>query len=71
MFFLLTNFLIEMAWDFPGGSVVKNQPVSEEDTGSVLVWEDPTHQAARKSMHHNYWTSALEPRSRNNRAYVL
>ena len=42
-----------MAWDFPGGSVAKNQPVSAEDTGSVLIWEDPTHQAARKSMRHN------------------
>ena len=29
------------AWGFPGGSVVKNLPVSVGDAGSVLGWEDP------------------------------
>ena len=35
-----------------------------------LIWEDPTLQAATKSMCHNYWTGALEPRS-HKWAYML
>ena len=28
---LLSVLLINVSWDFPGGSVVKNPPASEED----------------------------------------
>ena len=27
---------------FPGGAVVENLPANAGDTGSTLVWEDPT-----------------------------
>ena len=54
---------------FPGGTVVKNPPANAGDT--ALVREDPTCRRAAKSMHHNYWTCALEPASHNYSARVL
>ena len=36
-----------------------------------LVWEDCTCYGATKSVHHNYWTCALEPGSCNSWAHVL
>ena len=42
-----------MLLDFAGGPVVKNPPINAGDTGSVLVWEDPTCCGAVKPMHHN------------------
>ena len=51
--------------DFPGGAVVKNPPANAGDTGSSLVWEDPTCCGATKPMSHNYRTCALEPMSHN------
>ena len=41
-------------WDFPGGTVVKNPSANAGDTGSALVWEDPTCHGAMKPVHHNY-----------------
>ena len=41
-------------WGFPGDSVVKSFPANVGDTGSILVWEDPTCYGATKPMHHNY-----------------
>ena len=38
--------------NFPGGPVVKNLPANAEDTGSVLVQEDPTCRRASKPVHH-------------------
>ena len=37
----------------PGGSVVKNLPANAEDTGLILVWEDPTRHGATKLMQQN------------------
>ena len=46
---------------FPGGSVVKNLPVNEGDTGSSPGPEDPTCHGATKLMCHNYGSlQALE-----------
>ena len=42
--------------DFPGGAVVKNPPANAADTGSSLVWEDPTCHGATKPVRHNYWS---------------
>ena len=41
-------------WGFPGGAVVKNLPADAGDTGSILVWEDPTCCGATKPVYHNY-----------------
>ena len=38
--------------DFPGGTVERNLPASAGDTGSVLVWEDPTYGRAMKPGRH-------------------
>ena len=55
---------------FPGGSVVKNPPALEGDTGSTLIWEDPTCRRTTKPVCHNYWACALEPRSRDCWAHI-
>ena len=39
---------------FPGGSVVKNLPVSAGDMDSSLIWEDPTWHGATQPVSHNY-----------------
>ena len=44
---------------------VKNLPAMQETWVWSLVWEDPTCREATKPVGHNYWTGALEPRSRN------
>ena len=55
--------LIKEAWeDFHGGSVDKNLPASVGDIGSIPV---PGRFHMPHSMHHNYWTCALEPGSCN------
>ena len=55
---------------FPGGTVVKNPPANEGDTGlspdpgrSHVLW-------ATKPMCHNYWACALEPASYSPWAHV-
>ena len=55
---------------FPGGTVVKNLPANAGDTGSILVWEDPTCRGATKPARCNYWACALEPASHNYWAHV-
>ena len=40
---MLTNVCVSICvciWDFPGGSVVKNQPAMQETRGRSLAWED-------------------------------
>ena len=39
---------------FPGGAVVENLPDNAGDTGSGLVWEDPTCRGATRPVSHNY-----------------
>ena len=39
---------------FPAGSVVKNLPGNTGDTGSTLIWEDPTCCRATKPVSQNY-----------------
>ena len=46
----------------PDGSVVKNPTANAGDMDSILVQEDPTRGGATKSMCHNYWACAPEPR---------
>ena len=41
--------IYKVAWDFPGGAVLKNPPAN-----AGLVWEDPTCRRATKPVHHNY-----------------
>ena len=48
-------------WGFLGGSVVKNLPASVGDTGSILIWRDPTCGGATKSV-------TIEPALRSLRA---
>ena len=43
---------------FPGGAVVENLPANAGDTGSSLVWEDPTCRGATRPVSHNYWACA-------------
>ena len=51
-----------MKREFPGGSVVKNQPARAGDNGvRSLVQEDLTCCGAMKPVGHNYWVCALEP----------
>ena len=45
---------------FPGSSVVKNPPANAEDTGSPLIWADPTGPRATKPTRHKHWACALE-----------
>ena len=39
---------------FPGGAVVESLPANAGDTGSSLVWEDPTCRGATGPVSHNY-----------------
>ena len=39
---------------FPGGAVVESLPADAGDTGSALVWEDPTCHGATRPVSHNY-----------------
>ena len=39
---------------FPGGPGVKNLPANAEETGSVLVWEDPTCRGTSKPVCHDH-----------------
>ena len=39
---------------FPGGAVVENLPANAGDTGSSLLWEDPTCRGATGPVSHNY-----------------
>ena len=39
---------------FPSGAVVENPPANAGDTGSSLVWEDPTCRGAAGPVSHNY-----------------
>ena len=50
---------------FPRGSVIKNPPASAGDTDSIPDPGRPHMPGATKPMRHNYWVSALEPRSPN------
>ena len=42
------------SWGFPSGAVVENPPANAGDTGSSLVWEDPTCRGAAGPVSHNY-----------------
>ena len=57
-----------------GASLVVKWLGSSANAGAQvrsLVWEDCTCYGATKSVHHNYWTCALEPGSCNSWAHVL
>lgn len=38
---------------FPGGWMVKNLAAQVGDTGSILIWKDPTGCRAAKPVHHD------------------
>ena len=50
---------------------VKHPSANARDTGSTIVWEDPTCPGAAKLVCHSYWSCALEPRSHNYQTHVL
>ena len=50
----LTNGILRLNRDFPGGAVVKNPPANAGDTGSSPSLEDPTCRRATKPASHNY-----------------
>ena len=54
-FFVVSHLslLKEFAEGFPGGAVVENLPANAGDTGSILVWEDPTCRGTTRSVRHN------------------
>ena len=56
--------------DFPGGTVVKNPPANAGDTGSALVWEDPTcREATKPCVPQLLKPVCLEPVLRNKRSH--
>ena len=50
----LSQLRVNYIEGFPGGPAVKNPPANAGNTGSILVWEDPTCHGTTKLINHNY-----------------
>ena len=56
--------LESMAWDFPGGPVVKNSPCNAGDVGLIPGWGTKIpHMGEQLSLHPNYWACAPQVES--------
>ena len=84
---LTTNLAFQVTWRYvkvggqnlsnvmlcglPDGSVVRYLPAKQDTRVQSLIQEDSTCHGATKTVCHNYWECALEPRSCDYRAQVL